>query len=197
MVKKKKEGEAVKSKGESFKVVLEHWDPKDLTPYANNSKKHPTEQIDQIARQIHKYGFDVPISVDEKGVIIKGHGRRQAAIRLKMKTVPVIVRKDLDEYEKMAIRIADNKVAESEWDKEFLKFELGTLSRNEFDLDDTGFSLDAIDKLLNEDEVEDERKDKTIKNIYEIVVVCSGESNQKDVYDKLTAQGFECRVLSM
>jgi ParB-like chromosome segregation protein Spo0J len=45
--------------------------------------------------------------VDEDDVIIKGHGRRLAAMELGMKLFPVIVRDDLTEAEKRASRLAD------------------------------------------------------------------------------------------
>jgi len=84
-----------------------------IKPYMHNAKTHPEEQILKLMDQIDKTGFDVPITVDKSNVIITGHGRLIAANRLKMKEVPVIVRDDLDEYEVIAKRLADNKVAES------------------------------------------------------------------------------------
>ena len=55
-------------------------------------------------------GFDQPIVVDKDHVIIKGHGRRLAALELKMDVVPVVVRADLSPEQCMASRIADNHV---------------------------------------------------------------------------------------
>jgi DNA modification methylase len=133
-----------------FKAEIFHLDPSELTPYANNSKKHTTEQIDEIAGQISKFGFDQPIVVDRSRVIIKGHGRREAAIRLRLKSVPVIIQ-DLSEYEAMAARIADNKVAsKTGFDMDKLAFDIGTLERNKFDLKSTGFDEAEIKKMIEE-----------------------------------------------
>lgn len=129
------------------KFEIEWRDPKSLTPYVKNSKIHSPEQIDKIAGQIAAFGFDQPIVVDKQGVLVKGHGRREAAIRLGMQSVPVIV-SDLDEYQAMAARIADNKVAEAPWDPELLKFDLGTLKMHDFELKLTGFELTSIDNIL-------------------------------------------------
>lgn len=120
--------------------------PSSLTPYAKNTKIHTVDQIDKIAGQIASFGFDQPIVVDSKHVIIKGHGRREAALRLGLEKVPVIV-STLDEYQAMASRIGDNKVAEALWDYDLLKFEFGTLSTHDIDLKLTGFNLEDIKAL--------------------------------------------------
>ncbi len=122
-------------------------DPKSLTPYVKNAKIHSPEQVDKIAGQIAAFGFDQPIVVDSQGVIIKGHGRREAALKLGMGQVPVVV-SSLDEYQAMAARIADNKVAEAPWDPELLKFDLGTLKMHDFELKLTGFELKSIENIL-------------------------------------------------
>lgn len=140
-----------KPKVETFQAQVEYRDPEKLTPYANNAKVHSTEQVDNIAAQIHRMGFDQPIVVDQFGVIIKGHGRREAALRLGLKRVPVIVRGDLDEHEAIAARIADNKVAEGQkYDEEKLRFDLGTLERNEFDMKLLAMDEGTIADLLKE-----------------------------------------------
>jgi len=110
----------------------------DLIPYINNPKKHPDTQVDKIASSIKNYGFTVPVVVDGQNEIIMGHGRLQAARKLGLAEVPCIVRDDLSEAQVKALRIADNKVSESEWDIEILLAEIDGLE------DFTGFSLDDI-----------------------------------------------------
>lgn len=131
---------------------LEWKSPEDITPYARNTKKHPTEQIDKIASQIHEIGFTQPIVVDKDYVVIAGHGRLEAARRLALKKVPVVVADHLDEFQVKAARIADNKVAESEWDFEMLRFELGSLDLRGFNMALTGFELEDVAKFLQEPE---------------------------------------------
>jgi ParB-like chromosome segregation protein Spo0J len=122
--------------------------PEQLTPYVKNSKAHPTEQVDKIAGQIAAFGFDQPIVVDRDRVIIKGHGRREAAIRLGLKEVPVVI-STLDEYQAMAARIGDNKVAEAPWDNDMLKFEFGTLEAQGMDLPEvTGFDPSEVETIM-------------------------------------------------
>jgi hypothetical protein len=70
----------------------------------------------------------------------------------------VFIAEHLTEYEAMAARIADNKVSSGDYDKELLKFDIGTLELNHIDL-----KLTAIDDLElnqmtvgNESEVQSE-----------------------------------------
>jgi hypothetical protein len=132
----------------TFDPRIEWRDPASLTPYSNNAKTHPSEQIDKIAASIASFGFDQPIVVDGDGVIIKGHGRREASLRLGLVKVPVLIRTDLSVAEIKAARLADNRTAQSPWDEELLRVELEALLEEDFDLGLTGFDLREIDELL-------------------------------------------------
>lgn len=136
---------------QSSSLKIEYRSPKSLTPYSRNTKKHDHDQIDLIAGSIHSYGFDQPIVVDKNGVIIKGHGRREAAIRLNLEKVPVVVAEHLDAYQAAAARVADNKIAEkSSWDQEMLRFEIGSLSSQDLNLNGLGFSESELSNLLKD-----------------------------------------------
>ncbi|HHP0317040.1 phage tail protein (plasmid) [Acinetobacter baumannii] len=83
------------------------WIVDDVKPYELNAKIHSEEQVAKIAESIARFGWDQPIVVDKNGVIIKGHGRRLAAIKLGLIEVPVLVRDDLNEEQVKAARLAD------------------------------------------------------------------------------------------
>lgn len=82
-----------------------------LIPYYGNAKVHQAK-LNVLKSSIKRFGFDQPIVVDEDMVILKGHGRRLAALGLNLKTVPVVVRKGMSEDRKKIMRIADNKIFE-------------------------------------------------------------------------------------
>lgn len=71
-------------------MVIEQINPNELKPYKNNAKIHTEEQVGQIIRSIQEFGFNDPIAVDENNMIIEGHGRQLAAIRLGLFQVPCI-----------------------------------------------------------------------------------------------------------
>ena len=102
-----------------------------VTPYELNAKIHDEKQVGRIAKSIQEFGWDQPIVVDADGVIIKGHGRRLAAISLGLTQVPVWVRDDLTPAQVRASRLADNRAAVGDLDTDLLQKELADL---EFDL---------------------------------------------------------------
>ncbi len=119
-----------------------------ITPYVHNNKKHPEEQIAKIAASIEEFGWDQPLVVDGNGIIIKGHGRHLAARKLGLKTVPVVVRTDLNPAQIKAARIADNRVGISDWDLDALVLELKDLGDLGYDLSLTGFDDKELDAFL-------------------------------------------------
>lgn len=114
--------------------------PGDLKPYPANAKRHPPEQVRHIANSIREFGFRQPIVVDRNNVVVIGHGRLLAAHELGLETVPVVRADDLTEAQIKALRLADNKTNESDWDFTELEAELAELEMD-FDMSDFGFDL--------------------------------------------------------
>src|SRR5438876_2011945 len=108
--------------------------------YDRNPRRND-QAVDAVAASIREFGFRQPIVVDEDGVIIVGHTRYKAALKLGLKTVPVHVAKGLTPAQAKAYRIADNQTARlSGWDESLLPLELLELKDMNFDLKLTGFS---------------------------------------------------------
>jgi DNA modification methylase len=127
----------------------------DLKPNPQNSRTHTNKQIGQIAASIRRFGWTYAILVDEHSTIIAGHGRHLAAIELGLTQVPVHVLTGLNEAEKRALMLADNKIAANAgWDREVLARELGELStllpEIDLDIEITGFAPAEIDTLLGD-----------------------------------------------
>lgn len=122
---------------------------KNLIPYARNSRTHSDEQVAKIAASIKEFGFTNPVLTDGENGIIAGHGRIMAAQRLGLESVPVIELSHLNENQRRAYIIADNRLAlESGWDDEMLRVEFEALSEEGFDLELTGFELDEIKDIV-------------------------------------------------
>ncbi|MTI15127.1 site-specific DNA-methyltransferase [Sansalvadorimonas verongulae] len=156
---------------------LEHWPVEELVPYAKNARTHSPEQISQIARSIENFGFVNPILVGDDKIIVAGHGRLLAANQLGMLTVPVIVLAHLDEVQRRALVLADNKLAENAgWDEELLRSELQALGDLDFDLDITGFSLEELEELLEDEPTgEGQTEDDDIPEVQEQPVSQPGD----------------------
>jgi len=123
----------------------------DIKPYGNNAKKHSKKQIEQVANSIKRFGFVQPLVVDKNNELIIGHCRLEASKKLGLTEVPVLKVEDLSEEEVKALRLADNKLNESEWDMDIVISELKGLSDDLLDL--TGFDKDLV---LNENDFGEE-----------------------------------------
>ena len=133
---------------------------KDLIPYANNSRTHSDEQVNQIASSINEFGFTNPILIDTKGNIIAGHGRVMAANKLGLDEVPTITLSGLSKAQIKAYVIADNQlVLNAGWDLNVLKLELEHLKEVEFDIDLLGFDSGFIDNLFEFVDYSDKNKE--------------------------------------
>lgn len=125
-----------------------------IIPYEFNNRIHDEKQIDHIANSINEFGFNQPLVVDEKNILIVGHGRLLAAKKLNLELVPVIIKTDLNETQKKAYRILDNKIqTESTWDFGNLELELNSLTELGFQLTEWGLE-DIIPE--NKEDAEDD-----------------------------------------
>ena len=98
-----------------------------LRPYERNPRRNDSS-VDAVAESIKEFGFNVPIVIDKDNIIVCGHTRFKAAKKLKLKSVPCVIKDDLTEEQIKAYRLADNKVGEnSTWDIELLDTELAEI----------------------------------------------------------------------
>jgi DNA modification methylase len=135
---------------------LEHWNIDRLRPYERNPRTHSPEQITKIAASLLEFGWTNPILVDGEAGIIAGHGRLLAARELGITTVPVIELTHLSEAQKRAYVIADNRLAlDAGWDEDLLAEELKALEGLDFNLELTGFDLDELHDLLDDESAEE------------------------------------------
>ena len=121
-------------------MVIEQIDPKSLKPYKNNAKIHTEEQVGQIIRSIQEFGFNDPIAVDENNMIIEGHGRQLAAIRMGLDQVPCIRLVGLTDDQKRAyIHVHNQLTMNTGFDLEILEQELQNIT---VDMGVFGFDMD-------------------------------------------------------
>lgn len=158
-----------------------------IKPYEKNAKKHPKKQIEQVANSIKEFGFNQPIVIDKNNVIIVGHGRYEAAKLLGLKEIPVL-QVDLPEEKVKAYRLADNKLNESEWDMNLVVEELKELSKEMAEA--TGFNLDLLIESNENERFE-------IEKLFEIIIECNTEQEQKEFFEELQKQGYICRVSTL
>ncbi len=119
-----------------------------IKPYDRNPRRNDAA-VDAVARSITEYGFRQPVVIDKDGVIIVGHTRYKAALKLGLKTVPVHVAAELTEAQARAYRIADNATAAiATWDDDLLPAELRDLASLDIDIKALGFSPEELAEWL-------------------------------------------------
>jgi len=167
-------------------------------------KKHSKAHIAKLAAGISRYGFIVPMLVDEHYGVISGHARLAAARLLELTHVPVIRIEHLTEEQLRLFRIFENRIPlESEFDDEALnlEFEELRLSSPELDLTDSGFEIAEIDELAGRSRsnamddldvvIEEEPRGPAVTVIGDIWIcgsnrVICGDCTDPEVIDRLT-----------
>ena len=134
----------------------------DIKPYEKNPRQNDNA-VEAVANSIKQFGFKVPIVVDKDKVIVNGHTRYKASLKLGIKEVPVIVADDLSEEQVKAFRIADNKTSDlADWDMKLLGEELKFIQ----DYDFTDFGFNEIELMMLTEDIEPEEFDKEIIDEY-------------------------------
>lgn len=123
-----------------------------LKPNLKNPNTHPKEQIELLTKIIKNTGWRTPITVSNRsGLIVKGHGRLEAAKNASIKKVPVDYQDYESEEEEWADLLADNRIAElAEWDIEGVANIMNELNFEEFDMELTGWDSEALDDFLGD-----------------------------------------------
>jgi len=173
-----------------------------LVPYVNNARTHSQEQINKLRSSIREFGFINPVIIDKDYGVIAGHGRIMAAKEEGIKEVPCVFADHLNEAQKKAYILADNRMAlDAGWDEELLRVEIESLEDYGFNVELTGFSPDELSSLFDlgveaeEDDfdVEEELKKPTFSKTGDIwtlgrhKVIC-GDSTLWDTFEKLLGE---------
>jgi len=149
----------MKKTSEIPRLQIEYMALSELKVNEKNVKNHSNKQLDAICNSIEEFGFLVPILVDEDGVILAGHGRYQASMRMFVDEVPTVCVSTLNENQKLAFMLLDNRLGElgGGWDADGLgkvldEVDTGAIEKIDWDFvvsDWLPVSEDGIDEMLS------------------------------------------------
>lgn len=124
-------------------VKIQYLNIDELTPYAQNARKHGEADVAAIRESIRAFGFNDPVGVwGDQNIIVEGHGRVLAARQLGLKEIPCIRLDHLTDEERRAYTLAHNKTAElSEWDFDVQAAELEGIT--DIDMGLFGFEMET------------------------------------------------------
>lgn len=170
----------------------------ELTPCADNWRLHPKRQRDLMKSVLQTIGYaDALVAREtEDGalVLIDGHLRADVSPNVE---VPVLI-VDLNEQEAKELLLVHDPIgAMAERDDD-------AVSRLLQDFEATNETLERfIEEEFNlaipSDDVESlqEPKSVAIPNLFQIIVECEDEEEQRECFEELTRAGRKCRVVNL
>lgn len=179
-------------KNEKLQIV--EVDIDSIKPHPNNPHKIGDNDVAVVRNSIEQFGFIQPIAVWTDNVIRIGHTRWQAAKKLGLKKVPVVVLSRLSQSEADALLAIDNQThAGFRWDYD----KLSELIQGEPEMDwGKYFSADALASLLDEESDDDDQPvgEIDLPDEYKIIITCQDEREQTALYDELSRKGYDCFI---
>jgi hypothetical protein len=114
------------------KLKIEYLPTDELCMYEGNANTHSDRQVEQIAESIEEFDFSSPILAwhDEDGnaIIVAGHGRLMAALKLGIEELPVVFLDHLSDEQRRAFTLVENQLTRlSDFDDDMLQAELSKI----------------------------------------------------------------------
>jgi DNA modification methylase len=131
------------------KLKLEYWPVDRLRNYERGLRKNNKSAVDRMMASIKEYGFRVPVLAKACGEVVNGRLCLEAARRLGMDSVPVILADGLTDAQVRAFRLLVNRSATwASWDEEMVAIELAELRDLDVDINLTGFDVSELDAFM-------------------------------------------------
>ena len=132
-------------------LVIEERDPRSLRAPGRNVKAASDAQVARVGRAIAELDYIQPVLITAEGEIVDGVSSVEAAVRLGLGQVPVIVVSHLDADRLELLRVALNRLPQrAEWDLDVLRVTMLELVEAELSVDIV-FDTPELDLILEPD----------------------------------------------
>lgn len=171
----------------------------ELRPNPRNWRKHPTEQQDILRAVLADVGYADALLArelpDGSLMLVDGHLRAETTPDI---VVPVLVL-DVDETEADKILLTHDPLAgmATTCDEQLAKLVAGVQFENQA-------VRDLVDSLAREDDKQREAastrspaEEIKLREVYQVIVECRDEDDQRAVFERMTGEGYRCRVLML
>ena len=112
----------------------------------SNIRNSTAKQIEVYKNLLERYGFVIPVLIDEQNYVISDYAKVEAAKELNLTEIDCLLIENLTEEEIQTLRIGEIRAIElGEWDYQKLFEELKKLGE---DINLTGFSLTEIEEMM-------------------------------------------------
>jgi hypothetical protein len=164
-----------------------------LTADQNNPNRTTIKQQEQIWKSLKKYGWAYPIVTNKDGVYLDGEQRAMVCMQHNEFFVPVL-RLSVIDVDRRMLRQILNKL-KGKHNKELDNAEyLRILQQSE--KEDLKALLESVGERFPED-LDEHEASLIIPETYEIIVECKDEANQRSIFEKLKAEGYKLRILTL
>ena len=165
----------------------------EIKPNPNNPRLIKDDKFKKLCQSIKDFPEMLelrPIVVNKDMIILGGNMRYKAAKEIGLKEIPVTVADNLTPEQEREFLIKDN-TSGGEWDWEVLANEWNSEELEAWGLDVPSFGTDEV--------LEKEQKDLSgdLKETFDVIISCNDETHQEQVYNKMIADGFNVRVLTL
>lgn len=169
-----------------------------LRPNPRNWRHHPPLQRDALRGLLAEVGFAGAVLVreltDGSYELIDGHLRAETVPDLE---VPALVL-DVDATEAAKLlALVDPLSSLAEPQSAALSELLATIESENTAIHQVISQLAHSEQSLNVDTAPDNTKPTTPIEAYQVLVECRDETEQRDVFERLTSEGFRCRALTL
>lgn len=170
-----------------------------LRPHPKNWRSHPKEQQEALRGLLAEIGYADALLArelpDGSLELIDGHLRAETTPE---QEVPVLV-VDLDDREAAKLLALHDPLTG------LARANQGALADLLLDVDTQSDAVQAVlDRLLTEPDSpladaagEPPTRQLNLSDTFQVVVECGDEAEQKSVFERLTAEGFKCRLLNL
>lgn len=174
-------------------------DPNILIPNPKNFRKHPKAQSQALSGALGQIGWIQQVIVNKTtGNLVDGHLRVEMAKQSNEPEVPVLYVELTEAEERLALITLDPVAAMAETDKEKLEELMNSIETTNVDI------MNFIEDLaIKEGIVIPESADKnndlsdSVKQSFEVVIECSDETEQENIFNRFVNEGLKCRILTL
>ncbi len=168
---------------------------RELVPNPKNWRTHPDRQRDSLKGVLAEIGYADALLArelpDGRLLLIDGHLRAETTPD---QDVPVLVL-DLDEKEAdLLLTVLDPLSALAGTNGELLSELVENIETNNKALNEMLAGMIAATTLDDVPPAETELKDLPVPDLFQILVTCEDEDEQREVYERLVAEGRNCKI---
>ena len=164
-----------------------------------NPRELTEKQHKDLTDSLKRFGIVDPVLVnvhpDRENIIVGGHQRTRVWQELGNTTIPCVeISLTLDQEKELNIRLNKNT---GQFDMDMLANHFDQEELIDWGFESFDFGLDDFHVDEVKEEVEEKDLSDDLKETFEVIIECENETELQETFDKITKEGYLCRVLTL